>query len=133
VTWTGRLAKDGFVQFQFLASTPTKGDQIVWKALQTYSNGDVVRWIGAPDSDNPAAVTKISADAPKENAGGEGGDAAPLGVSQAEITTAAAPAPTVAAAGTTSGDDSDSPLPLILSIAALALAAVALVLSRRPR
>jgi uncharacterized protein YcnI len=129
VTWTGKLAKDGFVEFQFLASTPEKGDQIVWKALQRYSDGKVVRWIGSPDSDNPAAVTKISASAPKENAGGE---AAAATATAAPATTATA-APTAAAAATTSDDGSDSPLPLILSIVALALGATALANTLRKR
>jgi uncharacterized protein YcnI len=118
VTWTGKLAKDGLAQFQFLAGTPEKGDQIVWKALQHYSDGETVRWIGAPDSDNPAAVTKISASAAKENAGGEGDEAAPKAA-------AAAPAPAKAA--------DDSPLPLILSIVALALGAAALAITLRKR
>jgi hypothetical protein len=33
-----------------------------------------MRWIGAPDSDFPAAVTHIQTNAPRQNAGGEGED-----------------------------------------------------------
>jgi MYXO-CTERM domain-containing protein len=127
VTWKGKLAKDGFVTFSFLAGTPDKEGDIAWRTLQTYSDGQTVRWIGAPGSDNPAAVTKIAKDAPRENAGGEGAS------SPAASPTASA-APTVAVAAITdppADDDKDSPLPLILSIAALALAAVALLGSRR--
>jgi uncharacterized protein YcnI len=129
VTWTGKLAKDGLAQFQFLASTPEKGDQIVWKALQRYSNGETVRWIGAPGSDNPAAVTKISASAGKENAGGEGEEAAASPAPAATTApVAAAPAPAKAA-----DDGGDSPLPLILSLVALALGAAALATTLRKR
>jgi uncharacterized protein YcnI len=133
VTWKGKLAKDGFVTFSFLASTPDKEGDISWKALQTYSDGQTVRWIGAPDSDNPAAVTKIAKDAPRQNAGGEGGEDASTGSATPTAAATASAAPTTAAAATTDppDDDSDSPLPLILSIVAVALAAVALVFSRR--
>jgi uncharacterized protein YcnI len=123
VTWTGKLATDGLAQFQFLASAPEKGDQIVWKALQRYSNGETVRWIGGPDSDNPAAVTKVTKSAARENAGGEGAESAP-GTATATATAAAVQTTAAAASG---DDDGDSPLPLILSIAALVLAAAALV------
>ncbi|WP_053227889.1 DUF1775 domain-containing protein [Solirubrobacter soli] len=66
VTWKGKLDEDGFARFAFLASTPEQEGEIVWKAIQTYDDGSVVRWIGAPESDNPAAVTTISAAAPRD-------------------------------------------------------------------
>jgi len=124
VTYKGKLAQDGFAQFSFLASTPERDGEIVWKALQTYDDGSTVRWIGAPDSDNPAAVTKVTKAAARENAGGEGEEAG-----------AAAPTATATAAGVTDAEvvstpadgDGDSPLPLILSIAALVVAGAALV------
>jgi uncharacterized protein YcnI len=122
VTWKGELAEDGFASFSFLASTPEQEGEIVWKALQTYDDGSTVRWIGDPDSDNPAAVTTVSKSAPRQNAGGESEDAAttpqatPVPENTARPSDIAAPA-----------DDGDSPLPLILSIAALVLAVAALV------
>jgi uncharacterized protein YcnI len=122
ITWKGELAEDGFARFAFLASTPEQEGEIEWKALQTYDDGSVSRWIGAPDSDNPAAVTRISADAPRENAGGESG--APEGGDAAATATPAASEPAAA----TVSEDSDSPLPLILSIVAVVLAAAALAL-----
>ena len=30
------------------------GTSLTFKALQTYDDGEVVRWIGAPDADEPA-------------------------------------------------------------------------------
>lgn len=76
IVWTGRAAPDGLVRFAFLAGTPERPTRLEWKALQTYAGGYVARWIGAPDADYPAAVTEVRADAPRQNAGGEGGDAA---------------------------------------------------------
>jgi uncharacterized protein YcnI len=72
VVWSGRLATDGFAEFSFLAATPPQPTTLAWKALQYYSDGSVVRWIGGPDSEDPAARTVVSADAPLQNAGGEG-------------------------------------------------------------
>lgn len=72
IVWTGRAAPDGLLRFSFLAGTPEQPTTIEWKALQTYAGGYVARWIGAPDADYPAAVTEVRADAPRQNAGGEG-------------------------------------------------------------
>lgn len=79
IVWTGRAASDGLVRFVFLAGTPEQPTTLEWKALQTYAGGYVARWIGAPDADYPAAVTEVRADAPRQNAGGEGGGAAAEG------------------------------------------------------
>jgi uncharacterized protein YcnI len=125
IRWRGEQAPDGFTRFAFLASTPEQEGDIAWKALQTYDDGHIARWIGAPDSENPAPVTKVTASAPRQNAGGEGGEAATDGE-------APAPAATAAPASAPAEED-DSPLPLILSIAALVIALAALALALRPR
>jgi hypothetical protein len=44
---------------------PTDTDQLVFKALQTYDNGEVVRWIdaapqGAPEPEHPAPVLTLT-------------------------------------------------------------------------
>lgn len=121
VVWTGRLAADGFAEFSFLAATPPQPTTLVWKALQYYSDGSVVRWIGAPDSEGPAARTEVSADAPLQNAGGEG-------ASGSDSEAAAAPA-----AESGSGNDGADWLARGLAIAALlaALATLAAVLLKR--
>jgi uncharacterized protein len=36
------------------------GTTLTFKALQTYSNGDIVRWIGPPDSEEPAPQVKLT-------------------------------------------------------------------------
>ena len=126
IVWTGRLAADGFAEFSFLASTPPQPTTLVWKALQYYSDGSVVRWIGAPDSENPAGRTVVSADAPLQNAGGEG-------ASGSEV---AAPAPTAAESdspNSPNSSDSTDWLARGLALAALlaALATLAVVLLNR--
>jgi uncharacterized protein len=37
------------------------GQTLTFKALQTYSDGEVVRWIGAPDADDPAPQVAVVA------------------------------------------------------------------------
>jgi uncharacterized protein YcnI len=73
IVWTGGTIKPGeFDEFSVSAGPlPTGVDSLEFKALQTYSNGDVVRWIentpaGGPEPDHPAPVltlTKATADA----------------------------------------------------------------------
>jgi uncharacterized protein YcnI len=129
IRWRGRLASDGFVRFSFLAATPEQEGELVWKAVQRYDDGDEAAWIGPPESDNPAPVTSVSAAAPRQNAGGEGGEATAEG--------AAEPAPAAPAAAVTPADDggSDGTIGIVLGGAGLVLGAAALVvaLRRRPR
>ena len=61
VTWTGgQITPGGYDLFPvFGGPLPKNTNKLVFKALQTYSNGDVVRWIetpvkGAPAPENPA-------------------------------------------------------------------------------
>ena len=111
VRWSGRSAKDGFVRFSFLASTPATEGEISWKAIQTYSDGKKVAWIGAPSSENPAAVTLVTKAAAPQNAGGESSSPS----SEQESAKA----------------DAGSSLTLGLSIAALLIALAAFFLSLR--
>ena len=90
IAWTGRLAPDGFVEFSFLAGTPERPGILTFKALQTYADGAVVRWIGGPGSDQPAPVTRIETGAPVQNAGGEGA-AKPTDDAGSDSSAAAAP------------------------------------------
>jgi uncharacterized protein YcnI len=128
VVWTGRSASDGFVEFSFLAGTPEKPGELVFKALQSYSDRTIVRWIGAPGSDLPAAVTRVEAGAPRQNAGGEGAGGKPAASMGGSARPAAAPTP-VAANG--SGGDGRDPLALALGGAGLVLGLVALTVAGR--
>lgn len=70
VTWTatGKGIEPGFFQkFPLsIGALPEDADELVFKAVQTYSNKDVVRWIeeqkeGAEEPENPAPVLALTA------------------------------------------------------------------------
>lgn len=70
VTWTadGKGIQPGFFQkFPVSVGTlPEDTDELVFKAIQTYSNKEVVRWIEVPqegqeEPENPAPVLELSA------------------------------------------------------------------------
>jgi uncharacterized protein len=106
ITWTGgRIAPGQFQQFPVsLGPLPDDADTLTFKALQTYSNGDVVRWIeipqaGQPEPQNPAPELKLTA------AGGDGA-AAPTG-SPAAAPAADTKGGTAQAAASGGGSSSD--------------------------
>jgi uncharacterized protein YcnI len=113
VTWSGgKIAPGEFQDFPVSLQMPDKaGTSLTFKAIQTYDNGKVTRWIGTPDSEEPAPQVKLT------SASGD------------QAATAAAPA-----ASTEKGDDEESKtLPIIaLIVGALGLlAGGAALLSRR--
>src|SRR4051812_11422713 len=65
--WSRRRSRGGikpgqFQDFPISVQIPGKaGDKLTFKAVQTYSNGEVVRWIGAPGSDEPAPQVTVTA------------------------------------------------------------------------
>ena len=114
VSWEGgKIAPGEFDEFGMSAKVPATQTVLVFPATQTYSNGEVVRWIGAPDSDTPAPQVTLTPKAEE----------------------AAAPAATeTIATAETEADDSDG-LALAFGIAGLVagLAALGLTLFRRPK
>jgi uncharacterized protein len=62
ITWTGGAIKPGeFNEFEVsLGPLPDDADSVTFKALQTYSDGEVVRWIEEPSGDHPAPVLKLN-------------------------------------------------------------------------
>ncbi|MGW3651331.1 YcnI family copper-binding membrane protein [Streptomyces sp. NPDC000878] len=107
VTWTatGKGVEPGFFQkFPLsIGQLPEDTDELVFKALQTYSNKEVVRWIevqedGAEEPDNPAPVLALSA-ATEDHHGGS---------SSTEETEAAASAEPAAKTTTTAAEPADS-------------------------
>jgi uncharacterized protein YcnI len=67
ITWTGGTIKAGeFNEFEVsLGPLPDDADSLTFKAVQTYSNGEVVRWIDVPtaggsEPDHPAPVLKLT-------------------------------------------------------------------------
>ncbi len=113
ITWTAKTAADGippggFQDFGLSVLIPGKaGDKLTFKALQTYSDGDIVRWIGPEGSDTPAPVVPVTA------AAGAAATPAPA---------AATPAPTATAAPTSSSDSGNG-----LAIVALIVGALGLI------
>ncbi|MFB7555733.1 YcnI family copper-binding membrane protein [Streptomyces brevispora] len=70
VTWTadgGKIEPGRFQQFPLsVGQLPEDADQLVFKAIQTYDNKEVVRWIeeqkdGAEEPESPAPVLKLTA------------------------------------------------------------------------
>jgi uncharacterized protein YcnI len=108
IVWTGsgkglgRVGPGQFTAFPLSVQLPDRaGSTLTFKALQTYSDGKIVRWIGEPGTDTPAPTVRLTA-----ASGSEGAAAAPR----------ATPA-------TAAGDGTDG-----LAIAALAVGVVALLL-----
>ena len=102
IVWTGgRIDPGQFQEVDFsLGPLPKDTDRIVFKALQTYSDGTVVRWIdvpqaGQPEPDHPAPVLHLT-----PAAAGSASGSAPGSASGSTSTGAAAPttAPTVSLA-----------------------------------
>jgi uncharacterized protein YcnI len=90
ITWTaGAGAAIGAGQFQeFVVSAGPlpEVDSLVFKALQTYSDGDVVRWIDVPSAgvsadqlEHPAPTLTLTSESASGTAGGSSGDGAALG------------------------------------------------------
>jgi len=69
VTWSGgSIAPGEFDEFGISAHVPnTPGRVLVFPALQTYTGGEVVRWIGSPDADEPAPRVQLTAAAGESN------------------------------------------------------------------
>jgi len=115
VTWTAEgegLARTEFTEFRMSGKVADDAKELVWKAYQTYSDGDVVEWVGAPDASYPASVTSILPGT------GEGdGHGAP----------AAAGSHDTAAEEKGTQEKEASSLPLVFSIAAAVLALLALI------
>ncbi|WP_030292498.1 YcnI family protein [Streptomyces katrae] len=68
VTWSGGKIEPGkFQQFPVsVGKLPDNADQMVFKAIQTYDNNEIVRWIeepkeGAAEPQSPAPVLKLTA------------------------------------------------------------------------
>ncbi|GAA2611398.1 YcnI family protein [Streptomyces axinellae] len=109
VTWSGGKVEPGrFQQFPVsMGQLPEDADQLVFKALQTYDNKEVVRWIeepkeGAAEPEHPAPVLRLTA---AEKGGSGAGDASADGKSAEK---AAASSGSDSGSGSGSGDSSDT-------------------------
>lgn len=63
--WTGNLPKERFIEFPFVAVNPKDSARLTWPTIQTYANGETVRWTD-PDTaaKTPASSTLVSAVTP---------------------------------------------------------------------
>jgi uncharacterized protein YcnI len=63
ITWTGGRIKQGETgKFEITGQFPrSPGKTLKFPVVQTYGNGTVVRWIGAPSSETPAPTIKLTA------------------------------------------------------------------------
>lgn len=115
VTWSGGRIRPGeFQEFGVSFRTPEEpGTELAFPAVQTYSNGEVVRWIGPSDADEPAPIVTVT-EAPPE--AGE----------------AATPAATPPQAEPDEGGDALSIVALIAGVAGLAAGLAALFWRRQP-
>lgn len=132
VTWSGGKIRPGeFLEFGFSAAMPDGEETITFQAIQTYDDGEVARWVGAPDSESPAPEVHTY-----DIGAGEGeGQLAVLAALRDQVGAVdEAPEEDSTTTGDDAEDDDDqSPLPTILSIVAvvLALAALAVAMSKK--
>lgn len=128
VTWTGGTIGPGeFDEFGFSARMPEEETSLEFKATQTYRGGEVVEWVGAADSDEPAAfVTTYDLGLEEDE-----GQLAAL----AELRQSAAEGSAEMDDGTATEDaeDDGSGVALWLAGAALLLSLIAVVAALRPR
>jgi uncharacterized protein YcnI len=125
VTWTAEnqgLSSTEFGLFNMQGKVANDATEIVFKAYQTYQDGSVVEWIGASDSEAPAAVTTVN---PKPTEGADDHH----GTTELKEETTTEQANDEAVKETTSSSNA----PLYVSIAALiaALISVGISLKRR--
>jgi len=99
ITWTaagGGLSSGQYEDFPVsVGSLPTQPGQLVFKALQTYSSGEVVRWIEVPtpqvpDPDTPAPILTLTPATAAAAAGPSGGGGSGGGSGVAEALAVAA-------------------------------------------
>jgi uncharacterized protein YcnI len=55
----GEIRPREFQQFLVQAQAPDKPGKYPWKAFQTYEDGSVVEWVGAPESEEPASAVEV--------------------------------------------------------------------------
>ena len=104
------------------------GDTLQFKALQTYDGGEVVRWIGPEDADEPAPTVTLEA------AAAGGGHGAPRRrAAGGEAAAAAAAVHRGAAAAATTAARSLSIVALVVGALGLAAGIAGLLIARRTR
>jgi periplasmic copper chaperone A len=134
VIWSGgKIPPDHFLDFPISTTIPDNaaGKSLAFKAIQTYDNGKVVRWIGPPSADQPAPTVNVTQ---------KGGVLEDVGGTEAGPGSAQAASQTSGSTATKGSSSKKASkglgiAALVVGIAALvaALIAMALVLGRRSR
>jgi uncharacterized protein YcnI len=126
VRWSGgRIAEDQYDTFRFIARNPVQAGELEWKVIQRYTDA-TDRWIGPPDSEQPAARTQLSESATPVDA---------INTEEGGAATSQASGEAAATGGDGGGDGDSNTVPLVIGIVALvaALAALGVALSSRRR
>ncbi len=135
IVWTGdgklgKVPPGNFLNFPISVEMPGKaGQTLTFKTLQYYDNGQVVRWIGPPSSEQPAPTLAVTA------AGGVLQDVAGTETGPPAGRTSSTSGGSAPAESSDSGDSASKGLGIAaLIVGALGLLAggVALIRSRRP-
>ncbi|MCI0384788.1 YcnI family protein [Streptomyces sp. CNQ085] len=133
ITWTetgGGIEPGTFQQFPVsVGRLPEDADRLVLKAVQTYSNDEVVRWIeeppaggeGGEEPEHPAPVLNLVP--PAEGGGGHGGDSGDAGAGDEPGTDRAAAETTARNEADGTADSSDTTA-RVLAVTGIAVGAV---------
>jgi periplasmic copper chaperone A len=137
ITWSGgRIGPGEFIDFGLSLRMPKgeAGDKLTFKALQTYDDGEVVRWIGPEGADEPAPIVTLAGAGGGHGAPGSSGATSPSSggdepVSSDDAAGAREPATSSdgAATGETASATVDDGGSNGLAITALAVAVLALI------
>jgi len=125
VRWSGgRIAGDQYDTFRFIARNPVQAGELEWKVIQRYTDA-TDRWIGPPDSEQPAARTELSESATPVDA---------INTEESGAASQETSGEPAASGGDGGGGDSNT-VPIVIGIVALvaALAALGVALSSRRR
>jgi uncharacterized protein YcnI len=127
----GKIPPGQFLNFPISTEIPGKaGETITFKVLQYYSDGEIARWIGPPDSEEPAPdIDVTAAGGPLQDVAGSEADAPTPGEAAADE----AAMPGMSAEGSAASRSSESSSPGSsdegLAIAALVVAVISLLLA----
>ncbi|MFH8881957.1 YcnI family protein [Streptomyces californicus] len=139
VTWTAddsEIAPGYFQQFPVsVGALPEDADQLVFKAIQTYDNKEVVRWIeepkaGGEEPDSPAPVLKLTA-ASEDGHGGAADDDAKEGDDHKAAESDASAKESSTAASSSSSDTTARTLGIIGIVIGIAGVAFGVLAGRR--
>lgn len=138
-TVSGKALRPGTdaVHSVVLAQLPTDAKELVFKVLESYSDGTVSRWIGLQEPgqsepDNPAPVLKLKAAAPAPTSSSAAAPVSPSAAASTASTPAEVPAPTNDAAPSTGTSHAGLWITLAVIIV-LALIAAGILITRRRR